>query len=109
LAVIYYTQLRINTYCCTSAERAKSGRFHPGIHEANFDAAARWAEAMGYHGPLVLGTDDTVLTAALDSFQSNGVWYLVGMHGAAAESFSSYEELMAKATISKEQLATKVS
>jgi hypothetical protein len=101
--------LRINRYGCNSADRAKSGRFHPGIHDVNFDAAVRWAEAMGYHGPLVLGTDDTVLTAALDSFQCNGVWYLVGMHGAVAESFSTYEELMEKATISKEQLATKAS
>lgn len=65
---------------------------------------------MGYHGPLVLGADDTCLTAALrlDTIKSGSVWYLVGMHG-TTETFATYEELISKSSnVSHQTLATKV-
>lgn len=89
--------------------RSKNGRFVPGIHDTNFDAAVRWTEQLGYRGPLVLGADDTCLDAALDTIKSGCVWYLVGMHG-NIETFASYEELISKSSsVSRQDLASKVS
>ncbi|KAH9943952.1 hypothetical protein B0H21DRAFT_469767 [Amylocystis lapponica] len=86
--------------------RAKHGQFQPGIVDANFDEAAKWAASLDYHGPFVLATDDTKVVSALRSYQDNGEWRLGGMHG-EVKKFDSYEELMSIADISPNRLAEK--
>lgn len=89
--------------------RSKAGRFVPGIQDTNFDAAVLWMARMGYQGPLVLEADDTCLTVAMDTIQSGGIWYLVGMHG-AIETFATYDELISKSSsVTRSNLASKVS
>lgn len=87
--------------------RAREGKFKPGIDDANFDAAATWAENLGWEGPFILSADDTKIVAALRSYHNGSNWRLGGVHG-VVHTFSSYEELLKLGKIEHGQLAEKV-
>ncbi len=87
--------------------RAKAGKFQPGIVDANFDAAVRWAESLGWNGPFILAVDDTKVTAALRSYQDGNQWCLGGLHG-VVHTFTTYEELLELSRIDKGEIAEKV-
>jgi hypothetical protein len=79
-----------------------------GISAAPISAAQQWLANLGLlKAPLILSVDDTKITPGLRSYQDGGIWKLGGMHG-RVETFGSYEELMEKARLDRDNVADKV-
>jgi len=57
------------------------GCFQPGIVDANFEAAAKWAKDMGYTGNFQLAVDDTKITKGVRTYLDGSEWKVAGMHG----------------------------
>jgi hypothetical protein len=74
------------------ALQAKHGRFQPGIHPSNFDAAWAWVTEMSHDGPLTLQVNDTLLMPAIRAYQDNGQWRVAGMDR-VIKNFETYEQL----------------
>jgi hypothetical protein len=72
------------------------------------DELKKWLIDLGFpSGPIAVSVDDTKIVSGIRSYRDAGVWKLGGMHG-CVETFDSYEELLQKSKVKKEDLSDKV-